>query len=263
MLAVAASANTCPAEDFGSALLEGVAGAYTAALDAPGGVWSNPALPALADQHGAAELSYRRLFNLEEFDDVTAAARLNPGHHLAIGGGMSRFGQSELYVETRGVISAARTIWRQWALGAGLQVERTEFGQAVSRFAGTYLNLGMAARPRSDLAVGLAVRHLTINRLYGDDDRAPTYEISAAWTAPPDLTLAGIWSKHSGDDDQWGIGQRLRLVSGIEFLSGLRLNPTRYSLGGRISRGGGSINYVYLSHADLGGTHTIGMGWQW
>ena len=101
--------------------------------------------------------------------------------------------------------------------------------------------------------------------MYDDADLDPgvTTEVSVAWSAPPDITIGAVWSHEKGDDHRFGLGQRLQIVEGLEFVSGLRFDPVRYALGGRIFHGSGSIDYIYQSHADLGGTHTIGVAWHW
>jgi hypothetical protein len=94
------------------------------------------------------------------------------------------------------------------------------------------------------------------------DDPGIVGEVSVAW-AVTDVAIGAAWSRRESDDDRFGVGQRLRLVEGLEFISGLRFDPVRYTLGGRFTHRSGSIDYVYLSHDDLGGTHTIGVSWTW
>ena len=55
-------------EDFGSALIVGVGGAYAAAPGDAAAIWFNPAMMAIARGRGEFSISYRRLFELEALE---------------------------------------------------------------------------------------------------------------------------------------------------------------------------------------------------
>jgi len=266
-LVVGLSGHTAQAQewDIGSALIVGVGGAYTAAADESGVLWFNPALIALAEERGGFGLSYRRQYDLDELGEADASARYRAMRGLTVAAGFARFGESGLYQETRGIAALAEGLEEKWAFGAGLRYQRVEFGDGDMAFAGVSLDLGVAGRPVKNTTAGVSVRRITLDHLYAKAEQEPgsVVEASVAWSAPPDIVIAGVWSKQSDDDHSLGLGQRLRIASGAEFVSGLRFDPIRYTLGGRLTHRGGTIDYVYQSHPDLGGTHTIGIGWQW
>lgn len=250
---------------FGSALIVGVGGAYTGAVDEPANVWFNPAVQALAGERGGFGLSYRRQYDLDELGEIDASARHRLRQGLTFGAGFSRFGESGLYLETRGVVAAAGEWRNKYAVGVGVRYARTEFGDNELAFAGASLDVGMAGHPVSDILAGFSVRGITLDKMYEDDDQnsGVTTEASLAWSAPPDFVIAGVWSKEEGEDSRFGLGQRLQIAHGAEFVSGLRFDPVRYTLGARLTHRGGTFDYIYQSHTDLGGTHTIGIGWRW
>jgi hypothetical protein len=248
-------------DDVASAGLIALGGAYSAIADGAL-VWVNPALPALSGQRGIADFSYRRLYELDELEEITAGVWQRVRQWGGLGLGFSRFGESGLYLETRAVVAASWAPRKNWAVGGGWEVRRIEFGEGEQRYGGSDLTLAAAARPISSVLAAAAWRRIQLNPLYDGDNQESVVEVSASWSAPPDITLAGIWTAQAGED-QFGLGQRLHLGSGIEFLSGLTFDPIRYSLGGRIAYAGGVIDYAYQSHADLGGTHVIGFGWRW
>jgi hypothetical protein len=184
-----------------------------------------------------------------------------------LGGGFSQFGQSGFYRESDAILAAATEIRKNWVIGTGLHYHRVEFGDNVKAYAGASLDLGLAAQPIPRIVASAVVRRITVERVYETDDPPPIVELSAAWDGPS-ITLAGIWSKEHGAPSRFGIGQSLLISrslpwgAGLVFLSGLRFDPIRYSLGARITGGGGSFDYVYQNHPDLGGTHAIGVSFQ-
>lgn len=243
----------------------GLGGAYTGAVSEPANVWFNPAVTALAEERGGFGLSYRRQYDLDELGEIDASMRHRWRHGLTVGAGFARFGESGLYLETRGTVAAAKALRDVYAIGIGVRYARTEFGDNEMAFAGASLDLGIAGRPVSDILAAFAVRGITLDGLYDNDDQnaGVISDASVAWSAPPDIVIAGVWSKEEGADSRFGLGQRLQIASGAEFVSGLRFDPVRYTLGARLTHRGGTFDYIYQSHPDLGGTHTIGIGWQW
>ncbi len=250
-------------DDFGSALQVGVGGAYTAALTDPATCWANPAAPSLAPYDVALNISRRRLFNLEALEENTGSAHVRVGRQVTIAGGFSHFGQSGLFQETRGIVGLSHVTRKNLALGVSIGYQRIEFGSGAKAYSGATINWGAVLSPVASVAVGAAVREIRVDRLYDTNNQPAHLEVSAAWSAPPDITLAGIWSTESDGRSRFGLGQRLLLArdflhaTRIEFLSGLRFDPVRYALGGHIAVGGGWIDYVYQSHPDLGGTHAF------
>lgn len=251
--------------DFGSTVIVGLGGAYTGALEDASVIWLNPGATG-EPGHGSVSLSYRRLWELADLGEVAASVRQSIGSRVAIGAGFNRFGSTGLYQEYDALAVASFRASSRWSAGAGLHYLRTEFGNNEVAAAGAFLDAGVMAQVPSGLRAGAVVRRIPIDGLYNDmnaDDPGVSYELSAAWSAPSELTIAGIWTHEEDGDNRFGIGQRMALGAGAEFLAGLRFDPVRYTLGGQVHHRGGGLQYVYQSHSDLGGTHTIGVSWGW
>ena len=254
-------------EDFGSAAIVGMGGAYVAMPGEAATIWFNPALSSLSHSFARVGLATRNLYQLQPLEEKTGSLVLYAGKGASLGAGFSQFGQSGSYKETHAVLTAAVEARKNWALGAGLHYHRVEFGDNVKAYAGASLDLGIASRPIPRIVASAVVRRISIERLYETDDPPAIVELSAAWDGPS-ITLAGIWSKNSGERSRLGIGQSLLVTrnvawgAGLVFLSGLHFDPVRYSLGARVIGGRGSFDYVYQNHPDLGGTHVIGISFQ-
>lgn len=250
--------------DFGSALIVGLGGAYTGANGDAGALWLNPAM-VWEPERGHADLAYRQLWELRDLSEGIATVRHSFARRHSAGLGFRRFGRSPLYQETDAMASVGFRTSRRSAVGASVHYQRTEFGDNDAAYAGAFLDLGLSVTPRPDVIVGAAIRQITLDGLYDHSDWNPEtlYEISAAWHAPSEITLAGIWTRERDGRNRFGIGQRLPFGHAIEFVAGLRFDPVRYSLGGVLQHAGGLLHYVYLSHPELGGTHTLGLGWGW
>ncbi|HEX9750314.1 MAG TPA: hypothetical protein VGB22_03345 [candidate division Zixibacteria bacterium] len=264
ILGVVAGASSVGAqEEFGSATLQALGGVYTIVPGEPSVVWLNSAT--MANGAGGVEVSYRRLFDLEQMDEVVASAfwRVNPW--LGLGGGGAHFGESGLYEEFRAIGAASVRALRSLRFGVALEYQREEYGSGNAVFSGLGADLSASWRLHESWIAAIGVRRLALDEIYdgiyNDANPGVIFDASVAWSLPPELTIGGRWFREDGGADRFSLGQRLRLVDGIDLLTGLRFDPIRYSLGGRISLRGVRIDYAYISHSELGGTHGIGIAW--
>ena len=255
--------NSHAQEEPGSAILSGVGGAYGAVPYAPAALWSNPAIVVFGGGRAAASLSYRRLFEWAGLDEVLGTVVVPVGSRYTLGVGAGYFGDAALYGEFTGLVTGAVRLPGHWAVGTGLRYRRTEFGGGTVTYSGASLDLGAAWRPRHDILAAVALREIRIDRLYEQGNPPTAIDASLAWSLPPDLTIAGRWYKEGDRAARFGVGQVLRLTESGSFLSGLRFDPIRYALGARLMHQSVVLDYVYQSHPDLGGTHSIGIGGRW
>jgi hypothetical protein len=258
------TANWCAVQaDVGATILAGIGGAYSAVVSEPLTIWYNPALTALADGRGGFSLSYRHLFALSDLEEISAAGIRQVRRPLTVGIGATHLGEPSIYTEFVGLTTIAACPLPGLSFGVGTRYRRTEFGGGAAAYAGATIDLGAAWRPDTCWVAAAAVREITIDELYGAGDPGTVFDVSLAWSLPPDLTVAGRWSKESDREGRFGVGQLLHINRRATFLSGLRFDPIRYAVGGRLSHRSLRIDYCYESHPDLGGTHAVGMGWSW
>lgn len=246
--------------DFGSALSQGVAGVVTLLPSSPSVISSHPSLLGFADQPTAAELSYRQLYGLTELEDLALQAR-HRIQKVSVGFAINRFGESGLYQEYAISAGSSLLLRPQLSLGMAVEYRSAEFGDGQSRYAGANFALSASYRPMTSTLASVSVRRLDIDPVYDDYDSDPVYEASVAWKSPSEVALGAVWTRDHDGEHRFALGQVLKLGRNLEFLSGLRFDPVRYSLGGRAFYQGMSLVYTYNGHPDLGSTHSFGLGW--
>ncbi len=246
--------------DFGSALSQGVAGVVTLIPSSPSVLATHPSLTAFADRQRAAEFSYRQLYGLGELEDLAIQAH-HRTHRFTPGFAINRFGESGLYQEYSITAGSSFLLRPRLAFGGAIEYRSAEFGDGQSRYAGANLALSASYKPTTSVLFSTSARQLSLDRIYEDYDSDPVYEASVAWKAQSEVALGALWTRERAGDHRFALGQVLRLGQNFEFLSGLRFEPVRYSLGGRAYYQGMSLVYTYNGHPDLGATHSFGFGW--
>lgn len=246
--------------DFGSALSQGVAGVVTLLPSSPSVISSHPSLITFADNASAAELSYRQLYGLTELEDLAIQAR-HRFQKASVGFAINRFGESGLYQEYAIAAGSSILLKPQFSLGVVMEYRSAEFGDGQSRYAGANLILSASYRPVASTLTSVSVRRLEIDPVYDDYESDPVFEASVAWKSPSEVALGAVWTREQDGEHRFALGQVLKLGRNLEFLSGLRFDPVRYSLGGRAYYQGMSLVYTYNGHPDLGSTHSFGLGW--
>lgn len=260
LLSVWVSSARAQEYDFGSALSQGVAGVVTLLPSSPSVITSHPSLTAFAENPSAGELSYRQLYGLTELEDLAIQAR-HRIRNASVGFAISRFGESGLYQEYAITAGSSLLLKPRFSLGVAMEYRSAEFGDGQSRYAGANLILSASYRPVASTLTSVSVRRLEIDPVYDDYDSDPVYEASVAWKSPSEVALGAVWTRERDGEHRFALGQVLNLGRNLEFLSGLRFDPVRYSLGGRASYQGMSLVYTYNGHPDLGSTHSFGLGW--
>jgi len=246
--------------EFGSALSQSVAGVVTLLPSSPSVMSSHPAVMAFAADQTSIELSYRQLYGLSELEDFAAQARFG---YRALTGGLAanRFGEAGLYQEYTITGAGSWRIRRDLSVGTALKYRSAEFGDGQSRYAGGTLDLSAAYRAVPSLLFSGSIGGLTLDRLYDEDDTDPILEAGAAWSSRSEVAIGAIWTRRGPGDHRFALGQVLALGQNFDFLAGLRFDPVRYNLGGRVLLRGTSLIYTYSGHPDLGGTHAFGFQW--
>lgn len=246
--------------DFGSALSQGVAGVITLIPSSPSVLATHAALTAFAGRHSAAEFSYRQLYGLGELEDLAIQAYQRV-HRFTPGLAINRFGESGLYQEYSITAGSSFLLRPRLAIGGAIEYRSAEFGDGQSRYAGANLALSASYEPTTSVLLSASARRLSLDRIYEDFDPDPVYEAAVSWKAQSEVALGALWARERAGDHRFALGQVLRLGQNFEFLSGLRFEPVRYSLGGRAYYQGMSLVYTYNGHPDLGATHSFGFGW--
>jgi hypothetical protein len=254
---------------------------YAGMVDDPGATFFNPA--GLAGIQGIeGTLSYQRPYGLSFFDDFTGSLVLP----------MNQYGTAALSVQNFSVnyagndLSAERVVglsygttllkdihsslslgitgkWLYWKLGdsvpdaTGSQVS---FGQA-STFG---LDVGAQASLWRRTKVGASVVNVN-NPTMGDPtphDLPQIFRAGICYQPYPNVSSVIGAERVLGQDVEFGAGAEAWVFPELALRMGITSNPNRFTGGIGIHFHGLMIDYAYLTHPQLSGTHQVSVGMQ-
>ncbi|MFH1686953.1 MAG: hypothetical protein ABIE70_05460 [bacterium] len=250
------AAGSTSALEAPARLSEGLGGAVVISNPTAGDCLNTPGI--MKDRNGGSvELGYRRQFEMSALDDRSVSAMLRRGR-LGFAAGLSQFGQSELYAETR-LHGAAAITWRRWSLGLAGTAMLVEFGGPHDKVWTSSLDVGATMTWGRGL-LALSINDLMRPRLTDRVDQLPPRlslygELigSGAYS-----TLARV-TVQNDQRPQFAVGQALFVSDYAWLLWSVSTAPTRYGGGLQVSRGALRLSWVTSYHPDLGFSYTAGL----
>ncbi|HUL43033.1 MAG TPA: hypothetical protein VLY03_01610 [Bacteroidota bacterium] len=227
-------------------------GAYTASGEDAWVLFSNPAGLAHNTSFNISLFSSPAPYGLPELSTSGLAVAFHPGAGT-IGAGVRRYGFS-LYHELSGGISYARSI-DPVALGFTLtcyNVSIQNYGSAST----LGIDAGLLVSLSEHVRWGMAFLNVNAATIGASHEPLPR-RFSAGFSYQP----AGRSSffcdmvKDSGFDADLRAGFEYWIVDAFAIRAGMKNEPSEISGGVGVRWGSLEVDYTYVSHADLGGSH--------
>jgi hypothetical protein len=243
-------------------------GAFCAVTEAVHGCHPNPAATGYAPGMKVA-MNYCRPFGLDDLG-LLEIGLLKPIPGGVIGLGGRRFG-NQLYRELTLSLSWARPLGDRGALGVrlrGLQLAIRGYGSEIT----WCLDVGAIAALMPGVRCGLWVRNLSDGRLGAGKEGMPqTVVIGLAYRLNSRVLLSADLLEDISDSSREGVlggypmeirlGQEFHFLGPLCIRAGILDPPIRFSAGMGLRAGPLHLDYAWLSHQLLGGTHYFSMTW--
>jgi len=214
----------------------------------------NPAGLARLDR-AESFLSYSDQFGLRELSQEAIGIGLH-FKKLGVGLGVANFGKADFYQEQRVNLSAGKEIISGVDLGITasylmLKAEGYETQSAVA------LDLGFEWE-KSKFEIGGAVKNVNQPQI-GGDVVLRNYDLGLLYKALPEVNLSAGLYYDIDFKEQVQLGQELNLSDNFALRAGFQTEPNRYSFGAGFLWKRMEIDYAYVNHPELGGSHGVGM----
>jgi len=254
---------------------------YAGMVDDPGAVFFNPA--GLAGIQGIeGTLSYQRPYGFSFFDDFAGSLVLP----------MNQYGTAALSVQNFSVnyagndLSAERVVGLSYgatllkdihsslALGITGKWLYWKLGDSVPDASGTSVSFGQASTFGLDVGVQASLWRRTKvgaslvnvnNPTIGDPtphDLPQIFRAGICYQPYPSVSSVIGAERVLGQDVEFGAGAEAWVFPELALRIGITSNPNRFTGGIGIHFHGLMIDYAYLTHPQLSGTHQVSVGMQ-
>jgi len=243
-------------------------GGCAALSDEPTVVASNPGGLGLYSKKGV-ELSWSQLFNLKELSAADLyitypLERLLSVNSLTLGLGLNIFGQSDYYQENIISFAFGYQIKKGLSVGTSFKYMRADFPSPYSDFSAIGLDSGVLIQIQDRIHVGGVIKNL--NRpevIEGSDDIPGLWDLGIAFFPFKDVTITFDFVKDFQFDHQLKFGQEITILNELALRFGIETGPPRYGVGTGFKWQKMKMDYAYLSHPSLGGTHKVSFYFEW
>jgi hypothetical protein len=243
-------------------------GGCVALSDEPSIVASNPAGLGFYSMKGI-QLSWSQLFNLRELSagDLYLACPLGKilgVNSPALGLGFNQFGESDLYQESVISFALGQKIRDYFSVGMAFKYMRIHFPSPYSNFSGVGFDSGLLIKIKNKVQIGGVIKNLNKPQLIeGSDDVPRIWDLGLALFPFENVILTIDLAKESGFNHQIKLGQEIIILNKLALRFGMVTEPVSYKVGTGFKWGKMKMDYAYLNHPTLGGSHKISLSFNW
>lgn len=246
-----------------------LAGAQSALVDDTWAIQWNPAGLALLT---AGELSteYARPFGLAELDQL-AVAVARPLGGCVLAGCFTEFGQSSYYQERQARMALASALPARLSIGVTLSFLALDIRPTYGADWGLGADLGTLWQPRAELRFGASWWNALATPVGSRGQvRAPRPgRCGVAVEIEPGAWLAADVEIEAGQAPRGRLGQEVRVGENLVLRAGLETSlplgasnllrsPSQFSVGFGVAVPWMRLDYAFVNHSALGGTHRLG-----
>lgn len=251
-----------------SARYLGLGGGCAALSDEPCIVASNPGGLGFYSKKGV-ELSWSQLFNLKElsagdFYIAYPLEKILSINSLTVGLGFNIFGQSTYYQESIISFAFGYKIKNYLSFGSSVKYMRANFSSPYSDFSAIGFDSGLLIKIHDKVQIGGVIKNLNKPEVIeGHDDVPRGCDLGMAIFPFKDVILTIDFVKDSQFDHQLKFGQEIMILKKLALRLGIQTEPVRYGVGTGFEWEKMKIDYAYLSHPTLGGSHKVSYSFEW
>lgn len=193
-----------------------------------------------------------------------------PWRGWSLGGGYSSMGRTDYYRESVLTVGLAHRWGREVAVALTVKALALDLRPTYGADWGCDMGAGLGWRPRPGLRFGLAGDNLRRSGIGRRTQVRPprTWRVGIARQFDAGAWLAVDLVAKSDRPLDLRLGQEITLAGRLALRAGVRTAvtrgwpavPTRYSLGGGVKLWRLRVDYAFVSHPQLGGTHHLGIG---
>jgi hypothetical protein len=236
--------------------------ASTALGDEASVISSNPAGLGFFKRTGF-QVSLSRLFDLDELSEKEFYL-VYPFKSFSLGAGIYIFGKADYYQETVLTFAFGYSLKDYLSIGSNLKYMRVSFSPTYKALSALGMDFGAVVKFDNKVQLATVVKNFNQPELLDNSEDIPTiFSFGMAVFPFEEVTLAFDFSYDKRGKDQLHFGQEVELIKNLPLRFGIQTSPARYAFGVGFNFERLDIDYAYLSHPVLEGSHKLSFSFSW
>ena len=236
--------------------------ASTALVDEASVVSANPAGLGFFNRTGF-QVSLSRLFEIDELSEKEFYL-VYPFNSFSFGGGTYIFGKANYYQETVLTFAFGYKLKDYLSFGSNLKYMRVSFSPTYKALWALGADFGAIVKLDNKVQLGAVVKNFNQPQLLDNSDDIPTVFSSGIAVFPfEEVTLIFDFSYDKRYKGQLHFGQEVKLIKNLPLRFGIQTSPARYAFGVGFNFEKMNVDYAYLSHPVLEGSHKLSFSFSW
>jgi hypothetical protein len=209
------------------------------------------------------QASISRLFDLDELSEKEFYL-VYPLKSFSLGGGTYIFGRANYYQEMVSIFAFGYELKDYFSFGSNLKYMRVSFSPTYKALSAWGMDFGTVVKFNNKVQLGAVVKNFNQPELLDNSDDIPTIFSSGIAVFPyEEVNLVFDFSYDKRDNGQLHFGQEIKLIKNLPLRFGIQTSPARYAFGVGFHLEKMNVDYAYLNHPVLGGTHKISLAFSW
>jgi hypothetical protein len=209
------------------------------------------------------QVSLSRLYDFDELSEKEFYL-VYPFKSFSLGGGTYIFGKPDYYQEMVLILAFSYALKDYVSFGSNLKYMRVSFSPSYKDLSTWGMDFGALIKIDNKVQLGAVVKNFNQPELLNNSDDIPTSFSSGITVFPfEEVTLAFDFSYDEREKGQLHFGQEIKLIKNLPLRFGIQTSPARYALGVGFNFEKINVDYAYLNHPVLGGTHKLSFSFSW
>ena len=243
-------------------------GGCTALSGEPSTMAANPGGLGFYSRKGI-QSSWSQLFNLRELSSgdfyfIYPLKRFLWTKSLTFGLGLNIFGQPDYYQESKISLALGHRMQDALSIGVSVKYMKVSFPAPYPSFSTIGFDSGVLIRIQDKAQIGGAIENLNKPQVVkGSEDIPRIWHLGFAVFAFEDVILTVDLVKDSEFEPQLKFGQEIRISKKLALRFGMATEPVTYSVGTGFEWENIKMDYAFMSHPSLAGSHKVSICFEW
>jgi len=220
-------------------------------------LFSNPASLGFLSKR-EIQLSWSQLYDLKELSSGDFYFSFPLNKRLTLGTGYNIFGKNDYYKENLIIFGLGVKVSNYLSLGTSLKYFQLSFPSPYGDFSTLGFDFGSLFQIKEKVQLGLALKNINQPELIKDSEKIPfSYSVGISFYPYKQVLLSADLYKTKAEEEELRFGQEIKLFPSLALRFGMKTSPACYSLGSGFELDKLRLDYGYLSHPTLGGSHKV------